>query len=66
MALAKEYLERQELSLDEVAFSLGYAEQSSFGRAFKRWTGMTPQNYRAGLRASGADPAPETCGPAPA
>jgi len=46
MEMAKEYLERRDLSLDEVAFMLGYAEQSSFGRAFKRSIGVTPQNYR--------------------
>ena len=43
---AKTYLERRQLSLDEVASMLGYSEQSSFGRAFKRWTGATPQRYR--------------------
>jgi AraC-like DNA-binding protein len=44
--LAKVHLEQGELSLDDVAASLGYSEQSSFGRAFKRWTGATPQHYR--------------------
>jgi AraC-like DNA-binding protein len=44
--LAKIYLKQPELSLDEIAFRLGYSEQSSFGRAFKRWTGSTPHNYR--------------------
>lgn len=48
--LAKVHLERGELSLDEVAAMLGYAEQSSFGRAFKRWTGSTPQRYRRNLQ----------------
>ena len=52
--LARSYLERQELSLDDVAALLGYSEQSSFGRAFKRWTGSTPQRYRA-LRGLSAD-----------
>jgi len=47
IALAKNHLEQERLSLDEVAVLLGYSEQSSFGRAFKRWTGMTPQGYRA-------------------
>jgi AraC-like DNA-binding protein len=47
MQLANGYLERPELSLDEVAALLGYSEQSSFGRAFKRWTGSTPQRFRA-------------------
>jgi AraC-like DNA-binding protein len=44
--LASTYLEQEQLSLDEVAAMLGYSEQSSFGRAFKRWTGATPQLYR--------------------
>lgn len=45
--LAKRYL-GEDRKLDEVAAMLGYAEQSSFGRAFKRWTGSTPQRYRRG------------------
>jgi AraC-like DNA-binding protein len=44
--LAKEYLGQRELSLDEVALLLGYAAQSSFGRAFRRATSVTPQSYR--------------------
>ena len=46
VVLAKGYLKRQELSLDDVAANLGYSEQSSFGRAFKRWTGLTPKQFR--------------------
>lgn len=44
--LAKDYLRQDEMTLDEVALLLGYSEQTSFGRAFKRWTGSTPQRYR--------------------
>ncbi len=44
--LAKTYLEQEQLSLDDIAANLGYSEQSSFGRAFKRWTGSTPKFYR--------------------
>lgn len=33
-------------SLVEVAFLTGFAEQSSFTRAFKRWSGKTPRAYR--------------------
>jgi AraC-like DNA-binding protein len=43
---AKTCLKQQQLTLDEVAAMLGYAEQSSFGRAFKRWTGMSPRQFR--------------------
>ena len=50
VALAKTYLEQDHIALDEVAVMLGYSEQSSFGRAFKRWTGATPQGYRANFQ----------------
>ncbi|HEY1076859.1 MAG TPA: AraC family transcriptional regulator ligand-binding domain-containing protein [Fontimonas sp.] len=48
--LAKNHLERGELAIDDLAALLGYAEQSSFGRAFKRWTGATPQGFRRELK----------------
>ncbi len=48
LELAKTYLQQRELSLDEVAIRLGYTEQSSFGRAFKRWTGLSPSAWRRG------------------
>lgn len=44
--LAQAYLKQEQWSLDDIAASLGYSEQSSFGRAFKRWTGTTPKLYR--------------------
>ena len=46
--LARAHLAQRSLSLDEIADRLGYGEQTSFGRAFKRWTGVTPQQFRAG------------------
>jgi AraC-like DNA-binding protein len=46
IGLAKDYLGQSRMSLDEVAALLGYSEQSSFGRAFKRWTGTTPKQFR--------------------
>jgi len=41
------------LPLTEVAGRLGYAEQTSFTRAFRRWTGTTPGAWRAGPQARG-------------
>lgn len=46
--LARIYLSQTRMPLDEVAERLGYGEQTSFGRAFKRWTGTTPQKFRHG------------------
>lgn len=43
---AKYILEKNELSIAQVADLLGYSERTSFGRAFKRWTGLSPQQYR--------------------
>ena len=36
------------LTCSEVGFLLGYAEPATFFRAFKRWTGVTPQVHRRG------------------
>lgn len=44
--LAVEYMRDGQLSILDIAFTLGFAEQSSFQRAFKRWTGQTPGQYR--------------------
>jgi len=44
--LAEGFLRDQRLSASEVAFLLGYADPSTFFRAFKRWTGRTPQQFR--------------------
>jgi AraC-like DNA-binding protein len=43
---AKSYLAQGDVAGSEVAYLLGFAEQSSFNHAFKRWTGQTPTEYR--------------------
>ncbi|MEM1111707.1 MAG: AraC family transcriptional regulator ligand-binding domain-containing protein [Pseudomonadota bacterium] len=47
---AKYFLAHTTLSLSEIAFKLGYSELSAFSRAFRAWTGLTPQNYREQTR----------------
>lgn len=44
--LALHYLQDINLPLTEVAALLGYSELSAFSRAFRAWTGMSPQRYR--------------------
>jgi len=44
--MAKACLGDRSLSIDEIAFLLGYADTASFRRSFKRWTGKTPQLFR--------------------
>lgn len=44
--LALSHLADRRYSIGEVAYLLGFADASSFNRAFKRWTGQTPGQYR--------------------
>jgi AraC-like DNA-binding protein len=52
-ALAEELLRDSQLNLTDVAFMLGYREQSSFNRACRDWFGATPARTRERLRATG-------------
>ena len=40
-------LRDRELNLNELAYRLGYCEHAAFMRAFRRWNGITPNEYRA-------------------
>jgi AraC-like DNA-binding protein len=51
-ATARLYLQQPDIALAEIAYLLGFADQSAFNRAFKRWTGCTPK--RARLDVAGA------------
>ncbi|MFF2481460.1 AraC family transcriptional regulator [Paenibacillus sp. NPDC058071] len=44
--LAIGYLRKSALSIGDVAFALHFSEPSSFQNAFKKWTGLTPGQYR--------------------
>lgn len=55
--MARSYLEEGHCSISEIAFLLGFADTSTFSRAFRRWTGLSPRAYiqetaRARRRAS--------------
>jgi AraC-like DNA-binding protein len=45
-ALAQDYLRQRGLSLADIAFLLGYQEQSAFTHAFREWSGMNPGAWR--------------------
>lgn len=42
------YLSRPQLSIMDIAQMMGFSEPSTFHRAFKKWTGLTPGAYRQG------------------
>ncbi len=44
--LALGYIEQRRLSITEIAFMLGFSDLSNFIRAFKRWTGKSPTEFR--------------------
>ena len=45
--LARHYLRRGNLRTGEIAYLLGYDDTNSFYRAFRNWTGTTPETLRA-------------------
>jgi len=53
-ALARRYLADPEIGLGEVGYLVGFSDPSAFYKAFRRWTGETPGDFRRRQRASGA------------
>lgn len=45
-ANARRLLDQPGLSLSQIAYALGYTDDRAFRRAFKRWSGKTPAEYR--------------------
>lgn len=49
---AEQYLARPRLAISEVAYLVGFNGPSAFHKAFRRWTGVTPSEYRESLPAA--------------
>ena len=47
--LARHYLIKEKRGIDEVAFLLGFSDQSAFTKAFRRWTGQTAAEFLRGI-----------------
>jgi len=45
--IARQMLEHSEMDVSRIAAALDYSNASAFTRAFRRWTGTTPANWRA-------------------
>jgi AraC-like DNA-binding protein len=50
-ALGGHYLAKTTLPIAEVAFLLGFDEPNSFYRAWRAWTGVTPDSVRQPMEA---------------
>lgn len=46
--LAVRYLRKSDLNNQQIAHLVGYRDPNAFQRAFRKWTGMTPQDLRSG------------------
>jgi len=48
-SMARGYMEQSAISITEAAYLLGFSDVSNFTRAFKRWTGKSPREFRRSL-----------------
>nr|WP_315187400.1 AraC family transcriptional regulator [uncultured Albidiferax sp.] len=46
-SLAREYLKTTKMTTEDIAALVGFSDAANFRRAFKRWTGKAPRDYRA-------------------
>ncbi len=57
---AKEMLAGSDLSINQMAFELGYSDPAHFSRAFQNWVGVPPSTWRRARK--DPDPARSQCG----
>lgn len=48
--LARQYLKQSDQSITSITYQLGFKDVSSFSRSFKRWTGLSPSEFRSTSR----------------
>ena len=44
--VAEDYLSNSELTIQQIAEQCDFSDAQNFSQAFKRWTGMSPTEYR--------------------
>jgi AraC-like DNA-binding protein len=62
--LALRMIEDPRRAIGEITFELGFSQQSAFARAFRRWAGTSPTQYRDALLATRGGGAARTAQPA--
>ena len=48
-SLASGYIEQSGIAITEIAYLLGFSDAANFTRAFKRWTGKSPTDFRKSI-----------------
>lgn len=49
---AKEYMEKSDLKIYEISQAVGFDDTGYFSRVFKKYTGMSPKEYKHGKKTS--------------
>ena len=56
LRMARHLLKASDARMYEIAVTTGYSDPSSFSRAFLRWTGQTPKQFRGSSKAERCSP----------